>query len=153
LYDQAELALLKCEPQFDALRAKAAALRSQLEQVCEQIKKLNGDEVQIVEQSRDVKQYEDHYQAYSQHLEQARIDEALEDGRISSISIIQPATFEPKANSPKSALILGIGMLLGLVGALACPLLVESFDLSHRAAGEIEEPLAAGPRGAVARFS
>jgi uncharacterized protein involved in exopolysaccharide biosynthesis len=79
-----------------------------------------------------VKWHETNYQAYAQHLEQNRIDQALEAGRISSINIIQPATFDPKPVGPKIFVILGLGLVIGLIGAIGLPLVADSLDLPSR---------------------
>ncbi len=92
----------------------------------EQIKAFNADELQIAELTRNLKRYEAEYQNYAEHLEQARIDQALEAERISNISIIQPATFEPKPVRTKSLLVAGCLLLLGLSLAVGLPLLLES---------------------------
>jgi capsular polysaccharide biosynthesis protein len=99
-----------------------------------------------------VKWHETNYQAYAQHLEQNRIDQALEAGRISSINIIQPATFEPKPVGPKVLVILGLGLVIGLIGAIGLPLVADGLDLPLANPQEVENHLGVGVLGSVPRF-
>ena len=133
VYDQAQVSLLKQEPLLASLRAKAEALKTQLAEARDEVKRLNADSLQIDQLTRELKQHETNYDAYAQHLEQTRIDEALEAGRISSVNIIQPATLETKPITPKTTLVLGLGLMIALVGAISVPLVVEyrDFPLSY----------------------
>jgi polysaccharide biosynthesis protein PslE len=152
VYEQSHIALIKQEPLLFSLRAKADALRSQLAEVREQIKALNVDELQIAQLTRDVKWHETNYQAYAQHLEQNRIDQALEAGRISSINIIQPATFEPKPVGPKVLIILGLGLAIALIGTIGLPLVADAFDLPLMNSQEVENHLGVDVLASVPRF-
>jgi polysaccharide biosynthesis protein PslE len=152
VYEQSHVALVKQEPLLSSLRAKSDALQSQLAQVRDQIKALNADELKIAQLTRDVKWHETNYQAYAQHLEQNRIDQALEAGRISSINIIQPATFEPKPVGPKVLVILGLGLVIGLIGAIGLPLVADGLDLPLANPQEVENHLGVGVLGSVPRF-
>ena len=153
VYDEAHGTLVKQELLLFSLRTKADTLRSQLANVREQIKTHNAAELQISQLTRDLKWHEANYQAYSQHLEQNRIDRALETGRISSINIIQPATFEPKSTGgSKRAMNFGLGLLVGLIGAIGLPLLVDSFDLPLKTSKEIENHLGVGVLASIPRF-
>jgi polysaccharide biosynthesis protein PslE len=126
--EQAEIALVTQEPLLTSLQARADTLRSQLAEVREQIKVFNADAVQFEQLARDLKRHVTNYDAYEQYLEQTRIDEALVVGRISSINLIQPATFEVEPVSPKPWMVVGLGLMVGLIGAAGLPLTIEFFD-------------------------
>ncbi len=152
VYEQTELAIFKQEPLLTSLRAKTDTLRSQLAQVHEDLKAFNAHEMQIAQLTRDHKQHEANYRAYAEHLEQTRIDQALELGRISSISIIQPATFEPKPVGPKDTLIFGLGLFVGLIGAIGLPLIVASIEASPKNPHDLETRLGVPVLASIPRF-
>lgn len=153
VYDQIQLALVKQEPLLLSLRAKADVLRSQIAEVRESTKKFNADELRIARLTRDLERQETNYEAYAQHVEQTRIDQALEAGRISSINIIQPATFEPKPSSPRLLVILCLGLLIGLIGAVGVPLAVDSLDLPLKHSQDIDNLLGVPLLASIPRFS
>jgi len=152
LYEQTQLALLKAEPPLTSLRAKADSLRSQLADVRDEIKRFNADELEIARLARDLKLQETNYQAYADHLEQARIDDALELQRISNINVVQPATFEPKPVSPRMSLILCLGVMFGLLGAVGLPLIVDSFGDSLKTPRDVENHLGLPVLASLPRF-
>ena len=152
VYDQSQVSLLKQEPVVSSLRAKAEQLQGQLARVREEIKTFNADELRIGQLTRDLKQLDTNYEAYAQHLEQTRIDEALESGKISSVNIIQPATFEPKSVGPRSSMILGLGLMFGLLGAFALPLAVETFDRTLQDPADVENHLGVRLLASIPRF-
>jgi uncharacterized protein involved in exopolysaccharide biosynthesis len=151
-YDQVHVSLLKQEPLLVSLKSKQDTLRKQLAEVRESIKTYNSDEVQIAQLTRDLKQHELSYQAYAQHLEQTRIDDALELGRISSISIIQPATFEPKPTGPKTLMVLCLGLMIGVAGAIGLPLIMELVDRPLASARDVETSLGVPVLASIPRF-
>ena len=56
------------------------------------------------------------------------MDEALRAGKISNLSIIQPATFVPTPARPRKALILLLALLGGSLGATAVAVLSQQAD-------------------------
>jgi uncharacterized protein involved in exopolysaccharide biosynthesis len=153
VYAQTQLELVKLEPLLTSLKAKASSLRSQLAEVRQQIKTFNADEMQIAQLTRDLKRYETNYQSYAEHLEQTRIDQALQSERISSINVIQPATFEPKPVGPKFLMNLCLGLAVGLIGAVGLPLAAESRELSHKRTRHAENGAAHSTVASVPRFT
>ena len=152
VYYETRATLVKQELLLSTLRTKTDALQTQLAQVREQIKTVNADELQIAQLARDLKWHESNYQSYAQHLEQNRIDQALEIGRISSINIMQPATFEPKSVGPKVLTNLGLGFMVAVLGAIGLPLIVEAIDLPLTSPKQIESHLGVGVLASIPRF-
>ena len=152
VHDETELVLVQEEPRLTALAAKADALRLQLVEAQQQVKKFNADEIQIAQLQREVNQHEADYQAYTQHLEQTRIDESLDAGRISSINIVQPASFEPQPVSPKRQTIFLVGLFLGLLAAVGIPLALEMFNRPVGATREVENQLGVPVLASIPRF-
>ena len=95
-------------------RARIESLRAQLQHVQEETRKLERNESRIVQLERNRQIHEDNYIAFSRSLEQARISEAVDLAKLSSISVIQPATLV-SANHRAN---LNRNMLIALMGGL-----------------------------------
>jgi uncharacterized protein involved in exopolysaccharide biosynthesis len=122
--------------------------KSQLEsseqqyQIAQQrLRQLNQDEVQIVELQRHVDRLEASYKSYLENREQARIDQALESGRISNVNVAQSPSFVAKPASPKPALTLVLGFIAALSGAIGLALLSEFLDSSLKTPSDVEQAL------------
>ena len=76
----------------------------------------------IAQLERDKTLVSNKYFQYAENLEQARIDEALEDSRVSSISLAQEPTYTEKPASP-SKLLVGLGSLVLAFGLTAASVL------------------------------
>ena len=127
LYQEAQLALLAEEPVLVALQAQAAELRTQMAGVSRSLVKLNENERRIVKLQREVALDEANYRKYAAGLEQSRIDTALEEQRISNISIVQPASYDPNPILPHVMLNLALGLLAGICGGVGLALTLERF--------------------------
>ena len=75
---------------------------------------------------------ESNYRKYSTNLEQVRIDQQLDAQRMSNISVVQPASFEPRPVSPKKAMTLLLGFFAGVLGGLALPLAIDQYERTMR---------------------
>jgi capsular polysaccharide biosynthesis protein len=81
------------------------------------------------------------YRRYYEKLEQARIDQALEIGKISNVSIVQPATFPMNPVKPNKKRNLAMGLFLGLFGGIGLAFFFEYMDHTLRRPQDIEERL------------
>jgi uncharacterized protein involved in exopolysaccharide biosynthesis len=119
-----ELARLNDEAQAAALEAKIASLRTEGDRLQQKLYALNNHQGTIEQWERRVELLQANHRAYSEKLEQARIDHALETERISNINIVQPATFVAKPAWPSLRLIFGLGFVVATLGggglALVC---------------------------------
>jgi uncharacterized protein involved in exopolysaccharide biosynthesis len=123
--EQAELSLLEREPLLASHRAKAEKLHQQLAEMSGRLSQLNRSEHAVAQMAREVELNDASYRKYSENLEQARIDEALQTERISNISIVQPATYEVKPARPQRLLTLVVGFLIGSCGSVGLALVAE----------------------------
>ncbi|MEN6452310.1 MAG: hypothetical protein ABFC96_17600 [Thermoguttaceae bacterium] len=138
---QAEAALLAEKPQLASLRARSDRLQTQLAAVRGELTKLNGDEMRLASMQRDVDLLEVEYRKYSTNLEQARIDRQLENERMSNVSVVQPASHEPRPVRPRVALNLLLGLCMAGLGALALPLALDQFERLQRTINRVKEGL------------
>jgi uncharacterized protein involved in exopolysaccharide biosynthesis/Mrp family chromosome partitioning ATPase len=121
-----------------ALQAKMAVHKERLKQAVEEARRIDSVEAKIVQLQRSKELQEANYKYFSQSLEHARIDDALNAGKISNISIVQPAT---RPTLPlrldlvkRMGLALFLGVALGLGLAMAREYL---FDHTIRSASEL----------------
>ncbi len=101
------------------LEAQKKELIAQEQKLLNDIKELNVFVVEIEQLERDVKVAEIKYMTYAGNLEEARVDQAMQLGSISSVSIAQPATFQEKPVSPSKVITCIFGALMCLAGPVA----------------------------------
>lgn len=139
LHEEARLALLRLESAAAAIRAKQAAIRDQLRQERTALNKLTEDELRLARLQRDVDLQTIHYRRYADNLEQTQIDRALELEKISNLSIVQPATYEPEPVRPQTLLFLAAGFVLALTGSVGLAFAAEWFAAPAGDAGALVE--------------
>lgn len=125
-------------------QSQAAAHRERDKTLSAQVSKLRGDLKQLSAQAaalgqlqQDVDLAEGRYKA--DKLEQARISRSLDDQRISSLTVAEPANLPDEPSSPRRAYLLALGAIVaslsGLVSALVMarfqPVLSTSTDLER----------------------
>ena len=136
-----ELQLYDNRTQQKALQAKLAALTEQRVALEDRLKKLNGDELRIVQLQRQVEVATVAHQDYLRDAELARIDEALEDDRISNISVVQNASFVAKPVAPRRGMIAALALIVGFSVSLGVVMASEALNPSLRSAHDVEEEL------------
>jgi uncharacterized protein involved in exopolysaccharide biosynthesis len=135
-HEELRLMLLKEKPALALQRAKLARLQTQLADAKTQLQVLNGNENRITQMQREAQILEVSYRKYSEGLEQARLDESLENQRISNINVAQPATLSFQPVKPQRSMFLISGLLLAFFGG---PTLAVLFS--------VYRPLSTAPRG------
>ena len=124
-HEELRLMLIKEKPALASARAKSSLLRTQLAEAKEQLRILNGNENRIDQMQREAQILDVSYRKYSVGLEQARLDQSLENQRISNINVAQPASLSLQPVRPQRSLFLAAGLLLALFGG---PTLAVLFD-------------------------
>jgi len=126
---------VKLEQQLLMDQATAAGLEKKLSQAQEHsteleksIQSLNREENKIAGLSRDVDILEAQYRAQIERVEQSRFERAIRDQKMSSISILQPASFEEKPVSPKKMLCLLLGSMSAVCAAIGIPFFMYDRD-------------------------
>jgi uncharacterized protein involved in exopolysaccharide biosynthesis len=111
-------ALLSEEAQVTAHEAEREGSLLQRDGILQELKRLNEAAVQIGALERQLAIQETKYQSNVAKMEQARINEALDRERVSSVNVVQPATFVEKPVSPNKRLSLAAGLVLGAVAGV-----------------------------------
>lgn len=131
-YQKIQLDLLTEKAKLASLQARAKVIGVQLESAGAEMVSLNNTQLRFERLERDLATQKSSYRKYSDSLEQARIDEALDMQRISNISIVEPATYTVDPARPKTFLNLALGFFLGIFGALGLAFFSESQDDSFK---------------------
>ncbi|MCA9143989.1 MAG: GumC family protein [Planctomycetaceae bacterium] len=124
-----------------ALRASAEELLRQYDAEKQTLLKLNDDEISMRSLEQEVAAIESNYIKYQDNREQARINGALEDGRISNVNISQYPTFRPKPAGLSDAVILILGVCAAVFAALVATLVSEYFDDTFQIPEDLEATL------------
>lgn len=140
-YEELQLALLTEKANQVSLQEKLDVLTHQIDAAQQQLVPLNEMEIEIYALKRDIITQEANLRKYSENLEQARIDDAMESQRISNISVVQKATLPVKAIRPKKTLNLALGLFLGVFGAVLLAVVSELMDHTIKSPNDIEEKL------------
>jgi capsular exopolysaccharide synthesis family protein len=138
---QAESALLTEQTSLSSLEAETSELKGNLAEARAHLRSLNDTATDMKRLKREIDMQEANYLKYTQNLEQARIDHALNTDRISNITVIQPATIPVKPVRPHRMLQLLLGCFFGFFGAIVLAFASEYFNHTIRAPREVEEKL------------
>ena len=150
-YKQVQLALLAEKATLSSLEAKAKEQRAQLNSTRGELKAINDSEIRLVQAQREMGIQEANYRKYYEKLEQARIDNALEIGKISNISVVQPATYPVEPVRPRKMLNLALGLFLGIFGGFGLAFFSEYMDHTFKKPEDIEERLKLPTLAAIPR--
>jgi uncharacterized protein involved in exopolysaccharide biosynthesis len=113
-----ELDFLKEQSTVESLQGRIKALRAQQTEHYVSLAALNTAEVRLANLQRDVDFAEVRYKSYAEKLEQARINRSLDEERISSLSIVQPASYAAAPTGPRKLYIVALGAFVALGAGL-----------------------------------
>jgi polysaccharide biosynthesis protein PslE len=140
-YQEAEIAVQDRQATLAALIARTQSLESSITEVQEELQNLNDSELEMRRLERDIDLAQANYRRYAENLEEARINQELENAKISSLNVMQPPTVSETPVSPQPIITLMVGFVLSTLASIAVALLAQ-----HRASPRRMEPLA-GPNG------
>jgi uncharacterized protein involved in exopolysaccharide biosynthesis len=113
-----ELALLTEKSHSESLAAADRALAAQQGQLRSELAEHNAQSIAIDELTQRVALAEANHKEYAQRLEQARISRTLDDERISSLSLVQPASYVATPAGPRRSLVLALGLFVAALSGL-----------------------------------
>jgi uncharacterized protein involved in exopolysaccharide biosynthesis len=153
IHNQLKLTLLTEDANIESLTAQKLALDGQLAQLRERIRALNANEPQIEKLEQEVALCKANFMTYSEKSEQTRIDNALQNERITNVNVIQPASLIESPVSPHKTAVLAIGLLSGLVLGVGAALLAEHLDPTLKSRADVEHRLSLPVLVAIPRVS
>jgi len=138
---QVRLAILAEQPSLKAAEARSDTLRQALTTARERLLQLGTGEAQLakLERERDLRDIE--YRQCVANYEKSQLDEAMEREGISNVAIAQEPTLEFRPVSPRAAVNLVLGVLVGFFGAIGLAVLSDRLDHSFRTPEDIEDQL------------
>lgn len=128
-------------------------LKDQIKSAMTEVERLNDGESELRGMERDVRILEQKYLKYSEHLEQARIDDALKNAMISNVSVIQDPALPDHANETHTRFILMLALLMGGGGGIGIAFMSERIDQTIRTPSDLEEKLNIRMLGSIPRLS
>lgn len=120
-------AFLEAQSVLAEFKARIAVQKDFLAQTLEEARKIDAVESKIVQLQRNKELQEANYKYFCQSLEHARIDEALNSGRISNIGIVQSATLPSEKMRVKLPRNMAMALLFGVVAGLGLAVFQEYF--------------------------
>lgn len=120
--------LLAERAQEKALSVQKAGLTAQIAAMEEQLRGIIEAERKFLSMERERKIKEENYHKYAQLAEQARIDSALAEKRISNLSVIQTPILPLKPSKPKTMFNFALSLFVGLFTGLTLAMLMELMD-------------------------
>jgi len=117
-YKESEISLVREKAVLASWRAQITTLKKQLDEVHAEMRQFNDMDLRQRALQREIDLQVAQYRKYSENLDQARIDQALEVQRMSNISIAQPATYEAIPVRPRLLFNLALALVLGGIGAV-----------------------------------
>lgn len=138
-YTAVETELHRRDAALQGLEAKQGTIDAEIARLERRRVEVTDAEVQLAQLERESKLKEARYQTFAGKLDEAQIDRALEEQRISNIGILQEATLEaaPQNLNPLRNLILGV--LAGCAGAAGVVYLCESTATAVRLPADVEQ--------------
>lgn len=140
-FEKVESDIITEKADSESLATMVDRLQMEIDNARGRITRLNDVEILIGSLQREAELAERNYLLHKDNLEQSRIDNALQNERISNINIVQPASFEPKPSSPQKSILAALGLAVSVLGSLLVVLSAEQFNDSLRTTEEVERLL------------
>jgi len=118
-----ELSLLTEQSQADSLASRQGSLAGDQQRLKGELEQLNTRVAEIQALEQQVALAEANHKDYAQKVEQARISRSLDDERISSLSLVQPASYVATATGPRRSLVSALGLAVAIGSGLGAALL------------------------------
>lgn len=114
-YKATQLAVQEREAELVAINARSAALDTQIAVIEANLKQINDSEVELKRLEREIELTRTNYIKYAENLEQARINQELEEAKITSLTLMQPPSYSETPVSPQPLVAIAMGLALSLI--------------------------------------
>jgi len=136
-----------------SLRAEKTVLNSQLSNALEELVAFNEDALKIADLQREVETLQTSHRTQVDNLEQTRIQQSLNDEKISSINLLQPASFVERPIGPSKKTQFAFGILAALFAGLTTAVFAESLNRSFNSEAQVERTLEVPVLASIPRTS
>ena len=126
-FEEIQIGAVSAEGDVKAYAASEATDRAELARLDQRLASLAGVESTFQDLSRNYENADQNYRTYLQGVQQARVDEDLNNAAVTSVAVFDPAYAPVRPSAPGAILLIGIGIAGLLLGALLA-LLRESLD-------------------------
>jgi uncharacterized protein involved in exopolysaccharide biosynthesis len=135
------LELAQAEGQLSGYKAQLAELDAQRAAALMDLQQLNGFDVEADQLERAVNLASAKFHRYDNDLEEARVDDELNNQRIINIVVAQEPTFGEKPISPSKMLVGALSLVLATAGTMGLVLGSERLDSRLRSEEQVEQVL------------
>jgi uncharacterized protein involved in exopolysaccharide biosynthesis len=119
--------LLQSELEINALRARRAVIRKQMDNYNKEIKRLDDLQPEYQHLNEELSLARDNYRMYQTKYEEFRISDALDAKGIANIKVLEKAQPPLSPIPTKTTLILFLAVLFGLFGGVGIALIAQLF--------------------------
>lgn len=143
VYQDLQKQAFQSKAELSTLKVRKTALDQELTDLNKQLDNLVTHESKYRELQREVTNNEERYRSYRQRLDESRIYDELERQKMTSVSVIEPASVPMIPANPQKPTILfvGIVLLVGMGGALGMGFLLEFLKRGVTTPAEAERRL------------
>ncbi len=128
-YQVTQSAYLQAQADLDAATKAAPVLQQQIDDISTHLAERSRQQAAYQDLVREYQIDDENYRAYLQGVQQARIADDLNKQKITTISIYDPASVASDLPAyPRKALVIGLGMVIGIILGLSVGFLLESWD-------------------------
>jgi len=140
-FEALRIELAQEEPTLASLVAATATVREQLVAARAEQESLNAYTTRLAQLEREIQVKDEQYRQYATNREQTHIDAALNELELSNVGIVQGATLDRKPTKPQPALLVLLGLVVGVFGGVGIAVVAEYGDQSLQTAEDIESHL------------
>lgn len=141
IYQAMQLTLETGRAQLQGELASQKALAEDFKNLKVELAALVKNELTEARLKRDVSLLEEEYLRYRQDVQRTNISRALDMGKVSNLSIIQPATMPLEPIKPKKALNIALGLIMSFFGGISLAFFIEYLDDSLKTNEDVEKRL------------
>jgi len=141
VYQQIQTQLIAETAKRRSLQAKAITIAQQLEDKGRELIILNDNEININKLLRQQSIHERNLGEYIKNLEQSRMDQAMEEGKISNVSLFQPASYPMQKSGPKKKQNILFGFFFAFFGSIGLAFSLEYIDNTIKTPEDVKEKL------------
>jgi uncharacterized protein involved in exopolysaccharide biosynthesis len=127
--------------QLYAAMARLQSLNSELQVKQAQLNSLASGEIGLARLERDVDIADQEYREYMARRQRADISAAMDESRVSNVSVVQPASFSSKPVAPRRVLNLMLSILIGIFGGIGIAYFAELLDESIKSRDDVARRL------------